>query len=99
MADAEEGDVSVLDFILVASGGAEFAKDVAGLHVDAGAIVFALCAWRGEIAKLSGWHGGRIGLRATGEGIGGKKTLDGIGGGQVMVRIRAAEIVMSVCDA
>src|SRR6267142_137475 len=96
MADAEEGDVSVLDFILVASGGAEFAKDVAGLRVDACAIVFALCAGRCEIAKLSGWHGGRIGLRATGEGIGGKKTLDGIGGEHVMVGLCAAELVMPV---
>src|SRR5467141_3251818 len=96
MADAEKGDVRVFNFILVASGGAEFAKDVAGLRVDAGAVVFALCAGRGEIAKLSGWYGGRIGSRATGEGIGGKKTLDGIGGEHVMVGLRAAELVMPV---
>src|SRR5712675_3803640 len=96
MPDAEKGNVGVFDFILVTSGGAEFAKDIAGLRVDAGAIVFALCAGRGEIAKLSGGHGGRIGLRATGEGIGGKKALDGIGGEHVMVGLRAAELVMPV---
>src|SRR5258705_6656703 len=96
MADAEEGDISVLDFILVASGGAEFAKDVAGLRVDAGPVVFALCAGRGEIAKLSGGYGGRIGLRAAGEGIGGKKALDGIGGENVMVGLLAAELGVPV---
>src|SRR6267154_2424192 len=96
MADAEEGDISVLDFILVASGGAEFAQDVAGLGVDASAVVFALCAERGEIAKLCGWHGGVIGLRTAGERIGGKKTLDGIGGENVMVGLRAAELMMPV---
>src|SRR3981081_3354823 len=96
MADAEEGDVSVLDFILVASGGAEFAKDVAGLGIDAGAVVFALCAGRSEIAKLCGWHGGGIGLRTAGERIGGKKTLDGIGSENVMVGLRAAELMMPV---
>src|SRR5258707_2883743 len=94
MADAEEGDISVFDFILVSSSGAEFAKDVAGLRVDAGAVVFALCAGRDEIAKFSGGHGGRIGLRATGEGIGGKKALDGVGGEHAMVGLRAAELVM-----
>ena len=96
MADAEKGDVRVFNFILVASGGAEFAKDVAGLRIDAGAIVFAPCAGRGEIAKLRGWYGGRIGLRAASEGIGGKKTLDGIGSENVMVGLRAAELMMPV---
>src|SRR6266404_200043 len=96
MPDAEEGDVGVFDFILVASGGAEFAQDVAGLGVDASAVVFALCAGRGEIAKLSGGHGGGIGLRTAGERIGGKKTLDGIGGENVMVGLRAAELMMPV---
>ncbi len=96
MADAEEGDVGVLDFILVSSSRAEFAKDEAGLRVDAGAVVFALCARRDEIAKLGGGHGGRISLRAAGEGIGGKKALDGICGEHVMVGLRAAELVMPV---
>src|SRR5712671_1103993 len=96
MADAEKGDVRVFNFILVASGGAEFAKDVAGLGIDAGPVVFAPCAGRGEIAKLRGWYGGRIGLRAAGEGIGGKKALDGIGGEHVMVGLCPAQFVMPV---
>src|SRR5713226_1128602 len=94
MPDAEEGDVGVLDFILVAGGGAELAENVAGLPVEAGAVIFALGAGRSEIAKLRSGYGRRIGLRATGEGVGGEKTLDGIGGEHVMVGLRTADLMM-----
>src|SRR5258707_12477850 len=96
MADAEKGDVRVFNFILVASGGAEFAQYVAGLRVDAGAVVFALCAGRGEIAKLRSGYGRGIGLRAASERIGGKETLYGICGEQAMVRLRGANLMVPV---
>src|SRR5216684_9398932 len=94
MADAEKGDVGVLDLVLISGRSTDFAEYVAGLRVDAGAVVFALCAGRSEITKLRSGYGCRISLRATGEGIGGKEALDGIGGEHVMVRFRAANLMM-----
>src|SRR5712691_13357869 len=99
MADAEERDVGVLDFVLISGRSTDFAEYVAGLRVDAGAVVFALCTRRGEIAKLRSGYGRGIGLRATGEGIGGEKTLDGIGGEHVMVGLRAANLVVPMSAA
>ncbi len=94
MADAQERDVGVLDFVLISGRSTDFAEYVAGLRVDAGAVVFALCSRRGEIAKLRSGYGRGIGLRATGEGVGGEKTLDRIRGEHVMVGLRTADLMM-----
>src|SRR5260370_39181644 len=96
MGDGQEGDVGVLDFVLISGRSTDFAEYVAGLRVDAGAVVFALCTRRGEIAKLRSGYGRGIGLRATSKGVGGKKTLDGIRGEQAMVRLRAADLMVPV---
>src|SRR5713226_2637212 len=99
MSDAEERDVGVLDFVLISGGRAEFAEDVAALRVDAGAVVFARCARRSEVAKLRGGHGRGIGLRAAGEGIGGKETLDGVGAEHVMVGLGAVDLMVPMSAA
>src|SRR5712692_3178376 len=75
VSNAQERDVGVLDFVLISGRRTDFAQYVAGLRVDAGAVVFALCAGRGEIAKLRSGYGRGIGLRAASERIGGKETL------------------------
>ena len=41
VADAEERKVGIFDFIFVAGSDAEFGEDVAGLRVEAGAVVVA----------------------------------------------------------
>ena len=44
VADAEEGDVGVFDFVLVAGGGSEVFEDVGSASVDAGAVEAAAAA-------------------------------------------------------
>src|SRR5260370_33415719 len=93
MGDGQERDVGVLDFVLISGRSTDFAEYVAGLRVDAGAVVFALCTRRGEIAKLRSGYGRGIGLRAASERTGGKETLYGSCGGQRMVRLHAANLM------
>src|ERR1700730_15409992 len=96
MTNAEEGDVGILDFVLIARGGTKFREQVAGLGVEAGAIEAAGTSRVGEIAELRGGHGSWIGLRAPGERIGGEEALNWIGAESAIVGFGARNLMMPV---
>ena len=67
MADSEEGDVAIFDFVLVSGSGGEICADVGGAGVNARAIEAATAAGAGEVAEFVGGYSGRIALRTAGE--------------------------------
>ena len=78
MADAEERDVGVFDFVLIAGSGCEFRGNVCSAGVETSAIEAAAAARIGEVAELRSGDRGGIALRTAGEGIGAVVTLERI---------------------
>src|SRR5580700_7816368 len=92
MADAKKRKKRIFHLVLVTGGGAKFRHEVAGLRVNACAVVLAGIR-KSEITKLRGSDSGRIRLGTSDKGIRGVETLEGVGAEDVIIRLGTADFV------
>src|SRR6266700_765007 len=89
-------NMAIFCFVLVAGGARKIRRQVTGLCVDAGAVVFITAAGIGEIAKLCGSDCIRIFLWTSRKWIGCVEILDRICAELPIVRFSAHQSVMPV---
>src|SRR6267143_6396099 len=95
VADIQERYAGILDFVLIAGGGAKVAKEIAGRSAHICAVVL-IAVVGGEIAEFPSRNGLRILLRTAGERVGGEETLFGIEAVLTVVGFTAGDLVIPV---